>query len=184
MKFTGIDYSMTSPGCCIYDTKKGIYEHYFFNSRKTDYKLPQSTKHRFVQLPYPDYENNVQRFGNLAKILLETIPKDSIVGIEDYSMGSTGSRVFHIGENTGILKFLLYERGQECMLYAPSVIKKFATGKGNATKNKMYKSWIESEGLDIQKTMKPNSDIIGSPVTDIVDAFFLTKMLISDTINN
>jgi hypothetical protein len=57
------------------------------------------------------------------------------------------------------------------------VIKKFATGKGNATKDSMYEAYLKETGLDLIKILTPNCKL-GSPITDIVDAWYLAKYMI------
>ena len=59
----------------------------------------------------------------------------------------------------------------------PTVIKKYATGKGNANKDLMYESFT-AELLtppDLQKSLQPKSKKLSNPVTDLVDAYFIAK---------
>ena len=58
----------------------------------------------------------------------------------------------------------------------PTVIKKFATGKGNANKEKMYEAFdVENPGVDIRSWLTPRSTNTISPVSDVVDAYFIVK---------
>ena len=62
-------------------------------------------------------------------------------------------------------------------LYDQEVIKKYATGKGNANKEVMYEAF-NAELLtppDLKTILKPKSTKLTSPVTDIVDAYFIAK---------
>lgn len=60
-----------------------------------------------------------------------------IVVIEGYSYGLKGNAVTQLGELGGVLRVAMYELGMLYMEVPPTSLKKFATGKGNATKNDM-----------------------------------------------
>jgi len=95
---------------------------------------------------------------------------DHIV-IEDYAMGAKG-RVFHLGENCGLLKHKLWHNGLTFSVIAPTALKKFATGKGNADKCAMVEAFRLRTGIDLPVHMQGGKDC-GSPVSDIVDSWFL-----------
>ena len=102
------------------------------------------------------------------------------VFLEGYSYGSTG-KVFHIAENTGVLKYLMWDEELNFEIIPPTVIKKFATGKGNANKEKMYEAFCtENPNLDLRSQLTPRSSNVISPVSDIVDAYFIAKYGISN----
>ena len=95
-----------------------------------------------------------------------------IIQIEDYSYGSTG-RVFHIAENLGLLKYKLkMECGWDYTLLPPSVIKKFATDKGNANKDLMLDAFEKDTGTNLAQVFDTTSK---SPVSDVADAYFICK---------
>jgi hypothetical protein len=65
-------------------------------------------------------------------------PVEQVVGcnqvaLEGYAYNAKG-RVFHIAENTGILKYKMFQRGVPLDIVEPTKVKKFATEKGNASK--------------------------------------------------
>ena len=95
-----------------------------------------------------------------------------IIQIEDYSYGSTG-RVFHIAENLGLLKYKLkMECDWDYTLLPPSVIKKFATDKGNANKELMLESFEKDTGVNLEVLFDTKSK---SPISDVADAYFICK---------
>lgn len=96
----------------------------------------------------------------------------SRVAIEGYAFGAVG-RVFQIAENAGLLKYKLWKEGIEYTVPAPTEIKKFATGKGNANKDMMLEAFNEETGVDIRAKL----DIIKgyNPISDIVDAYYIAK---------
>ena len=93
-------------------------------------------------------------------------------------------RVFNIAENTGILKYKLYQLGIPITVIPPTEAKKFATGKGNADKNAMYVSWLKETGTNIKTLLTPNKTESVSPVSDVVDSYFLCKMLYNNLTAN
>lgn len=99
-----------------------------------------------------------------------------MVGIEDYAYAAKG-RVFHIAENTGILKYKLFQQGIPVDTIPPTVVKKNATGKGNADKESMYSAFVSETGLMLKDIITPNKKDVGNPVSDIVDSYYICKSL-------
>ena len=63
------------------------------------------------------------------------------------------------------------------MLYdtiVPSVVKKYASGKGNADKQLMYDSFKNILFIDLMKMF--DMEKLNNPVTDIVDSFYIAKV--------
>ena len=83
--------------------------------------------------------------------------------------------MFNIAENTGVLKYKLYQSGIPLECINPSTIKKNATGKGNATKHMMYDAFYTETRVDLIDEMKMIS--LNNPITDIVDSYFVCKTL-------
>ncbi len=54
--------------------------------------------------------------------------------LEGYSFGSKG-KVFHIAENTGILKYKIHNMGVPLEVIPPTTVKKFATGQRKCRQN-------------------------------------------------
>ncbi len=93
--------------------------------------------------------------------------------MEGFSLGSQG-KVFSIAENTAILKSKLYDAGYRVEIYPPTVIKKFATGKGNASKQMMKEVFFENEKESLTD-LKEVSHYKESPFTDLIDAYYVLK---------
>jgi Holliday junction resolvasome RuvABC endonuclease subunit len=121
---------------------------------------------------HEEYITEQERYNNIASFFVDRIPKNSKVMIEDYSFGSTG-RVFNIAENCGLLKFKLWDEGKEFQTVAPTAVKKFATGKGNANKEKMYEAFLNETGVNLSLLLTPKATKCVSPVSDIVDSFYI-----------
>ena len=188
----GIDYSLSSPGVCVNTSEEEFrYEDckfYFLTSTK---KYVGAWKEQiafgtsaveYIGTPHKPYSSEPERYNNIANWVIDIInsqyslnhvsKKHPIIQIEDYSFGSTG-RVFHIAENLGLLKYKLkIECGWDYTLLAPSVIKKFATDKGNANKELMLGAFQEDTGVNLGLLLDSS---VKSPITDIADAYFICK---------
>jgi hypothetical protein len=169
----GIDYSLTSPAMCV--MVEPTYNKCMFYYLTSNKKMV-GTFGNAVGYEHKEYFSEQERYDNIAEFFLNKIPlrpKIPQVFIEDYSFGSTG-RVFHIAENCGLLKYKLWEIGLKFTTIAPSAIKKFATEKGNADKQKMYDTFLEETGQNLIQFYS-KTGTLGSPVTDIVDSYYIAK---------
>jgi crossover junction endodeoxyribonuclease RuvC len=122
---------------------------------------------------FEEYASNEQRYFNITDWVLTKLREGDIVYIEGYSMGSTGM-VFNIAENAGLLKHYLWKQNHDYHVVPPTVIKKFATGKGNANKEKLQEHFIEETGVDIKK-MLDMTEKQWNPSSDIIDAYYICK---------
>jgi Holliday junction resolvasome RuvABC endonuclease subunit len=174
-KQVGIDYSMTSPAICIsyeenvsWDTVK-IY----YLTDKKKYLGCFADNKIIGELLYTDWTSQQERFHALSNWIMVHLKLDSDIKVylEDYSLGSKG-KVFNIAENTGILKYNLYIQGNKTILMPPSIVKKYATGKGNAKKELMYEAFYKETKVDLESMLNSS---ISNPLTDIVDAYFICK---------
>jgi len=65
-----------------------------------------------------------------------------LVVLEGYSYGSKGRAIFDVGELGGVIRLTLYEHATPVAIVAPATLKKFTTGKGNASKDQMLAAAI------------------------------------------
>lgn len=176
----GVDYSMTSPAVC--SIVNGTYTVRFLTSTQRHAQTHEfdSLVGRIVVIgdPYPEYHSQDERFDLIAQWALKGLGKGRII-IEDYSMGSKG-RVFHIAENCGLLKHKIWSGGLSYETIPPTSLKKFATGKGNSDKTAMHAAFKQLTGIDLMAEMTPNAKECSSPVSDVVDAFFLARFGLTD----
>ncbi len=168
-KIVGIDYSLSCPAVCILNLKGFSSSQFFYITTKKKYEGEVANNIKgFLMKPWTD---PIQRFELLSDFVLENLPENSIIFIEGYSFGSKGRAIFQIAENGGILKYRL--TGQEYHIIPPANVKKFATGKGNSNKEKMYNQLLQDEGVDLKKML--GQETLDSPVSDIVDAYYIAK---------
>ncbi len=164
----GIDYSLTCPAICILgDSFANSKFHYITTKQKYSGKISNNITGHLME-PYTD---PIDRFTKLSDFVLKNLPKNSIIFIEGYSFGSKGRAIFQIAENGGILKYRL--TGQEYHIIPPANVKKCATGKGNANKDKMYEQLKKDTGLDLMAIF--DQQTLSNPVSDVVDAYYIAK---------
>lgn len=172
----GIDYSLTSPAICICNESEQFHISnclFFFLTTTKKYEI---SKDRYRGILFPEYESDVERYNNISTWTLTLLDHYQVehVFIEGYSMGSKG-RVFNIAENTGLLKYKLWLQDYNTHVYAPTQIKKFATGKGNANKELMQTEFISETGYNL-KQMFNQSEKQWNPSSDVIDAYWITKL--------
>ena len=169
----GIDYSLTSPCVCVKDEKKIMF-YYLTKKKKHLGKIADN----IIGEEHQEYNTPIERFSNISNW---AINKFHILGhnlkvfIEGYSYGSKGQALFQIAENCGILKYKLLHRNISYDTIVPSVVKKGATGKGNADKDMMYESFCkELPDYNLKKTF--DTEKVGNPLSDIVDSYYIKKV--------
>jgi Holliday junction resolvasome RuvABC endonuclease subunit len=170
----GIDLSLTSPSLCVYS------EGEFSLPRCTFYYLTGIKKSIVdsTQLQgelWPDYACDPQRYDIISTWVIDKIKHHNVkhAFIEGYAFNAVG-RVFQIAENTGILKYKLWQHGIDCITVPPTVIKKYATGKGNANKEAIQTSFITETGFNLKDVLKL-TDKQWNPSSDIIDSYYVCK---------
>lgn len=175
MKIAGIDYSMTSPSVCVFEGDtwdvKSCKLYYMVKSDKKVY-----SKGIFKGFVYPKFSSDQERFHLLAEWSKECTSGVEEIGLEGYAFGAVG-RTFQISENTGVLKQKLWEESRPFRTFAPTEVKKFATGKGNADKQKMFDAFYEETKIDVFDSLSISSRKNWNPVSDIIDAYYIAKLL-------
>jgi len=154
-KIAGIDYSLTSPAICVYkDENDGLFDfdkcvvHYLSNNERQQQLATGSGLDNLKAEPYPEWNTEEERHG-----------------------------VRSIAENTGLLKNKMWRSKITFKTYPPTVIKKFATGKGNANKEQMYDAFVDESltPTDLKEQLTPKAKKIINPISDIVDSYFIAK---------
>lgn len=185
MLHIGIDFSISSPCVCFWNTKQQhLFENcefFFLHSKRSITKINFPNNIHYSESS--ESKDNSVRFAENAMALTSEIKKrlDNVkkylIMLEGYSMGAKG-RLFDIGEATGIFKLFLSQENIKPLVIAPTQIKKLATGKGNANKFQMLEKFMEintslhnSEWIDVLTTEKH----IQPPLTDLVDSFFIAN---------
>ncbi len=123
----GLDISLNSPGWCLIDTENGA--------------------RTFDTLHYADL-TGMNRIDTAAQALLELCRLADLVVMEGLSMGlpmgKSGRAFVPQGRHdmvglTYIVRMWLFKAQHKTLLVPPTVLKKWATGKGNSPKNIMLR---------------------------------------------
>ena len=179
MIIAGIDYSMRSPSICVFTGKES--EAFTFD-RCRFYFLTDTQKYAKFFLRnisgsrFNDWNCEYQRYKSIADWAMDRLEGCTHIALEGYSFGSKG-KVFHIAENTGVLKYKIHMTGVPVEVVPPTTVKKFATGKGNADKTAMHKSFNTDTGVDLKEEITPDKKGVDNPVSDIVDSYYICKYL-------
>ena len=169
----GIDYSLNSPCVCVWKNGTINPSNCTFSFFALDkWRDRWSSLQNVNCFKYPQDLKELDRYKFLAEWVIECIRwfdgRVKHVYLEDYAYAATG-RVFHIAENMGILKYELKSKGFNYTTVPPTVIKKFATQKGNASKDLMLESFQKEKS-----TLNLIQDS-GNPASDIIDSYFICK---------
>jgi hypothetical protein len=171
----GIDYSLTSPAICVnHNDKLNFY--YLTNKKKYIGEMSKN----IMGVEHSEYKTPIERFSQISNWAINTFNRLSYVSnnlnifIEGYSFGSKGQGVFQIAENGGILKYRLEQLKLPYEILPPSVIKKGATGKGNADKDMMYEAFERETKINLKKIF--DTEKVGNPISDIVDSYYIMKI--------
>ena len=169
----GIDYSLTSPAVCVnIDGDAGLMFYYLTSKKKYIGMMSEE----IVGYEHKEWKDPIERFKYISDFALDIISPliKPMVYIEGYSYGSKGQGLFQIAENCGILKYRLQEEQIPYDTVVPSVVKKGATGKGNADKEMMYNAFVAETNIDVKSILE--TDKVGNPVSDIADSYFIQKV--------
>ena len=169
----GIDYSLTSPAICInIDNSDVLMFYYLTNKKKYIGKMSED----IIGYEHKEYDTPIRRFTYISDFIFDHISGliIPIIFIEGYSFGSKGQGIFQIAENCGILKYRLQEAKIPYETIVPSVVKKGATGKGNADKDMMYEAFVKETTIDLKKIF--DTEKVGNPLSDIADSYYIQKV--------
>lgn len=127
MRITALDLSLTLTGYAI----GGIR-----NPREAKGTIPTAKLRGF------------RRVALIRRRVLDLVDGSDLVVLEGYSFGSKGRAVFDIAELGGVIRMTLHDLGFEWVEIAPSTVKKFATGRGNAPKEEVLVAAVQRLDYD------------------------------------
>ena len=184
-KIAGIDYSLTSPAICVYkDENGGHFDfdrcvfHYLSNNEKQQQLAARTGLKNLRVDSYPEWQSEEERHEKLATWAYNIVQGCEEVFLEGYAFAtSVQAGVRSMAENTGLLKHKMWKNKLKFQTYPPTVIKKFATGKGNSNKEKMYEAFVDEllTPTDLKERLTPKAKKIINPISDLVDSYFIAK---------
>ena len=167
MTNVGIDYSTSSPCICV--NVRNDYDFYYLTRTQ---KFARTIDVEFgimegARLP-KQFNSRIEQYTFIANWAMDILSRYHIdhVWLEDYAFAATG-RVFHIGENTGLLKYKIFRRDIPYTTVPPTTVKRSSIGKGNASKEEAILKFNQDFNIDLNEildstTMNPASDIADS----------------------
>jgi hypothetical protein len=199
MKIAGIDNSLNSPAITIFeldeenDCKVLAKEYYNIICDKPKKKDPDDYyKDKDNIITLRGYKDFYDRIGRKNVMIVDLLTDCEYVAIEDYSFSSVGS-TYQIGENSGLLKYMLYLDDKSIRYYDPNSIKMFFSNNGSSNKYQMFEKYMQlnnplnlSEKLltigleaveEFKRTGKKKSF---NPVEDIVDSYAICDLLYTE----
>jgi hypothetical protein len=169
MNYLAIDFSLNSPGVCLYNDKSKRYHFIAYMKPGTGTKKEQKLQEEMSLLKdvtlvsQPDFTKEqefssvelakVKRYDRMADDIINLVLQDCFEGdgftiaFEGTSYGSKmgTNNVIDMAAGAAILKLKLLKtlRPEDLMTIAPTSIKKFA-GKGNMNKLQLFESFLEN----------------------------------------
>ena len=199
MKIAGIDNSLNSPAVTIFELDEGndckilSKEYYNVICNKPKKKDPENYyKDKDNIITMRGYKDFYDRIGRKNRMITDLLTDCEYVAIEDYSFSSVGN-TYQIGENSGLLKYMLYIEGKAIRYYDPNSIKMYFNNKGNSTKYEMFERYMQLDnplnfseklltiGLEaIEKFKNTGKKKAFNPVEDIVDSYAICDLLYTE----
>jgi hypothetical protein len=162
-------------------------EHYTLMGFKEIRQDTPQTVRAYIKNEIYDKKNFYQKQRFMLKPILDFCDDADVVAFEDFAFNAKGN-ITMLAEFCGNIKSRLFEQGKGLRFYDPQSIKLYA-GKGNAKKPDMFDYYITDESkfdlsylpaIPVHKKGKNagERDKNGiSPLSDIVDAFFICSLL-------
>lgn len=173
MNYISIDFSLNSPGICLFNDKSRKYHFIAYIKPGTGTKKEQALQEEMsllkdVTLVYqPDFTKEsefssaelakIKRYDKMADDIINLILQNSFQGdeftvaFEGTSYGSKmgTNNMIDMAAGAAVLKLKLLKilKPEDLMTVAPTTIKKFA-GKGNMNKQQLFESFLENRIAD------------------------------------
>lgn len=180
IKIAGFDPSIDSTGKCIMELDDNMnvvtIRFYGYNKVKKRCFISENIEVFHVGCGYS--KMNMFDRQNIAYEYLNKDMEDvKYVAFEGYAFGASLTRsLVQLGEFIGGMKKMFYDQGKGIMIYPPRMVKRFATGDGNADKVHMCQMFKKEH----RHFYPPELDALpqyGDPHADICDAFWIAETL-------
>lgn len=163
--FLGIDQSFTSSGICILDEHSNVVHHETINTTDADGDI---------------FDRAIKVVKRIEEIIHQYEPVR--VGIEGLAFSKFGNATRDLAGLQFViithLRRTFPDFGTKLDIISPNLLKKFASGKGSASKDDMFAA-LSPEYAAIFTCYKKTKGR-----SDVVDAFWLAKMTLSIYNNN
>ncbi len=189
MRVIGIDQSLSCTGVTIKELDGNLNvvdSRYYFTTSVKKHTYQQSIKPWFIGKATGF--NKAYKIGEHLREIFQSMKDCAYVAMEGYSFGSKSQSLFQLGELGGVIRYLAKKNQLNLRVYEPTVIKKWATGKGAGKKAPMYTAYKEMfpnspilsvyDSLNLKLPIEPQlSRSAGKPLCDLIDSDFIATML-------
>jgi crossover junction endodeoxyribonuclease RuvC len=90
----------------------------------------------------------MRRLAEIREAMLDLALDVDVVALEGYSFGSHAAHAHELGELGGVVRLTLWQRRIPYVDIPPASLKRFATGKGNASKDEVLAAAIRRFGFE------------------------------------
>jgi len=181
MIICGVDMSVNSPAVVRFELDEEfnvVNKKYLTFSQVKKYG-GESSEGKVISFKKASFAENINQYTFMRDMIIETIGEADYVAFEGYAYSAMG-QVFDIAEATASVKIGLFDSDIPFRIYDISSIKMFATTNGNADKISMEEEY-EKLGVDEKFNLSflpmVHEKKSGNPKDNIVDAFFVCKLL-------
>jgi len=195
MNYVSVDFSLNSPGICVYNDKSKRYHFISYIKPKTGTKAEQKLQEELGLLQdvtlvdQPDFSKEaeafssaeltkVKRYDRMADDIINLILQEAfvgdgfIVGFEGTSYGSKmgTNNMIDMAAGAAILKLKMLKtlKPENLVTVAPTTIKKYA-GKGNMNKLQLFEAF--------QKNSTEDHILVKSPLWNVVSGLEIGKKI-------
>jgi hypothetical protein len=186
MNYVSVDFSLNSPGICVYNDKSKRYHFISYIKPKTGTKAEQKLQEELGLLQdvtlvdQPDFNREaeeyssvelakVKRYDRMADDIINLILQEAfvgdgfIIGFEGTSYGSKmgTNNMIDMAAGAAILKLKMLKtlKPENLVTVAPTTIKKYA-GKGNMNKLQLFEAFQKNSTEDLILAKSPLWNIV------------------------
>lgn len=172
MIIVGLDLSINGSGCVKFILNDNL------DIVGSDYlaftQIKKNSSDKIFYFKKKDYQNYFDQNIDFCNKIVDFCKDADYCSCEGYAYGSSAGLTFNIAEFSGKIKHSIYESGKKLRIYDICSIKMFGADRGNAQKQDMVDSFLKLEQKEFDWSFLNKYD---SPHTDLVDAFWITKLL-------
>lgn len=169
----GIDFSLSCPAMCVHVGDVWHIDNcqffYLYSVKKWLKNVPKLQSRDFET--FTIHEQRLDWITSWFLDILKSFDHPEVF-IENYSYTAQSSSTHVLAEGCGLLKHKVWKSNFKLKTLPVTAIKKFASGKGNASKDVMCDAFV-NEGTWVCRLL----DCLGkSPLADVADAYYISKM--------
>ena len=176
----GLDYGIRCPAACVlpYSESDELTPfdqcHFYYITEVKSQAIDRGNIHGFHLTGY----SAATRYSSIADYFVGVFKEHNVqqIGLEGYAYNAKGNSQTALAENVGLLKYLLHQNGIAYNVHPPTTLKKYSTGKGNASKDDMLATFEVITGVDLNGYFgRAKAALSKSPVSDLVDAYMIAN---------